>query len=92
MGHSKKKTKNENDPGGGQGAQSVQKRSQHGAILVPNWSQNGPKMRSLATQNLDNCKGGPTKIDVRSPSAEPVAKVGHQSATWGDKKKKFKQK
>ena len=31
-------------------------------------------------KNLDNCIGGPTKIDVGRPSAELVAKVGHQSA------------
>ena len=40
------------------------KESKNDPNMVPFWSQIGPKMVPLATQNLDNCKGGPTKIDV----------------------------
>ena len=40
------------------------KACKNGAILVPNWAQNGPKIVPSATQNLDKCKGGFTKINV----------------------------
>ena len=47
-----------------QESQSSHQRVQNDPNMVPFWSQIGPKMVPLATQNLDNCKGGPTKIDV----------------------------
>ena len=40
------------------------KESKNDPNMVPFWSQIGPKMVPLATQNLDNCVGGPTKVDV----------------------------
>ena len=51
--------------------------------MVPFWSKIGPKMVPLATQNLDNCKGGPTKIYVGSTSTEVVAQGAAQSSLGG---------
>ena len=38
--------------------------SKNDFFMVPFWFKIGPKMAPLATQNLDNCKGGVTKIEV----------------------------